>query len=276
MKMTMNDLVNLLNQNQGVLTVIGLGITVSGGIIAWIFNRNKQSSVHSNSPYIQAGHGVSAGGDIIVGGSKTQVANVENFPTVTVKPDSFTHNTGQFDLIFENTGSSTAVIQKLRIGDNDVNLDEFSLGPDKQTKKHLNVSGFKILEEKMDAPNFELFYKDLSSGKKYKTMANISQDSRDDGKYNLGKISGMSFIPFTQNGSTSNLEDRLLKKLYAKYQKTGRRDKWKAIDAFKELGIKNGQDLSTVHDSKFIKIELDGTHECFVLTSEGIRYMDNQ
>lgn len=207
----MNDLVNLLNQNQGVLAVIGLGITVSGGIIAWIFNRNKQSSVHSNSPYIQAGHSVSAGGDIIVGGSKTQVANVENFPTVTIKPDSFTHNTGQFDLIFENTGSSTAVIQKLRIGDNDVNLDEFSLGPGKQARKHFNVSGFKILEEKMDVPNFELFYKDFSSGKKYKTVGNISQDSRADGKYNLGKISEMSFIPIARGGSVSNLEYRLLK-----------------------------------------------------------------
>ena len=49
-----------------------------------------------------------------------------------------------------------------------------------------------------------------------------------------------------------------------------------STDAFKELGIKDEQDLSTLHDSKFIKIELDGTHECFVLTSEGIRYMDNQ
>lgn len=272
----MDNLTELLNQNQGVLAAVGIAIPVAGGILAWLFNKKKKSTIHKNSPYIQAGHSVSAGGDIIVGGSKTQVANVENFPTVTIKPDSFTHNTGQFDLIFENTGSSTAVIQKLRIGDNDLNLDEFSLGPDKQATRHLNVSGFKILEKKVDTPNFELFYRDFSSGKKYKTVGNISQDSRADGKYNLGKISKMTFIPIVGNGSTSNLEDRLLRKLYAKYQKTGSRDKWKASDAFKELGIKNGQDLSTIHDSKFIKIELDGTHECFVITSDGIRYMDNQ
>lgn len=272
----MNDLINLLNQNQGVLAVVGLGITISGGIIAWVFNKNRQTSNHINSPYIQAGRGISAGGDIIVGGSKTQVINNENATAVVIKPDSFTHNTGQFDLIFENAGSSTAVIQKLRIGDNDVPLDDFTLAPDKQARKHLNVSGFRILEEKMDTPNFELFYKDFSSSKRYKTVGNISQDSRADGKYNLGKISEMSFLPINQDGAISNLEKRLLDKLYAKYQMTGSRDKWKATDAFKELGIKDGQDLSTVHDSKFIKIELDGTHECFVLTSEGVRYMDNQ
>ncbi|PJA22671.1 hypothetical protein COX59_02355 [Candidatus Beckwithbacteria bacterium CG_4_10_14_0_2_um_filter_47_25] len=86
-------------------------------------NKNRQVSNHSNSPYIHAGCGILAGGDIIVGGSKTQVTNNKNAPAVVIKPDSFTHNTGQFDLIFENTGSSTAVIQKLRMGDNDVNLE---------------------------------------------------------------------------------------------------------------------------------------------------------
>ena len=40
--------------------------------------------------------------------------------------------------------------------------------------------------------------------------------------------------------------------------------------------LSNGQDIGTLHDSKFIKIELDITHECFAITSQGIRYMDNQ
>lgn len=199
-----------------------------------------------------------------------------NAPQVVVKPDNFTHNTGSFDLIFENTSQSTAIVQKLIIGGDDINIDEFSLSPQQKATKHLNVSGFKILEQKIDTPNFELVYKDFSTNKKYKTVGNINQEPRADEKYNLGKISDISFFTLKQNTSVSNLEKRLLDKLYAKYQITGSRDKWKATDAFKELGIKDGQDLSTVRDSKFIKIELDGTHECFVLTSEGIRYMDNQ
>ncbi len=190
----MNGLIDALNQNQGVLAVIAIGITVIGGVIAWLVKKDKRSPIHTNSPYIKAGHSISAGGDIIVGGSKTHIIN-EHLPTVVIKPDSFTHNTGSFDLIFENTGQSTAIIQKLIIGGGDVNIDEFSLSPQQKATKHLNVSGFKILEQKLDTPNFELIYKDFSTSKKYKTVGNINQESRADGKYNLGKLTDQQFIP---------------------------------------------------------------------------------
>lgn len=271
----MNGLIDLLNQNQGILAVIAIGVTVIGGAIAWLFKKDKRFPTHTNSPYIKAGHGISAGGDIIVGGSKTHIVN-ENFPTVVIKPDSFTHNTGRFDLIFENAGQSTAIVQKLIIGGDDTRIDEFSLSPQQKVTKHLNVSGFKILEQKLETPNFELLYKDFSTNKRYKTVGNINQEPRADEKYNLGNISEISFLAITQDSNTSNLEKRVLSKLYSEYKRTGQRTKWKATEAFKELGIKDGQDVSTLHDSKFINIELDGTHECFVITPEGVRHMDNQ
>ncbi len=189
----MNGFIDLLNQNQGLLAAVAIGITIVGGVLTWLLKKDKSISSHRNSPYIKAGHSVSAGGDIIVGGSKTQLLNA-NTPTVVIKPDGFTHNTGRLDLIFENTGQSTAIIQKLIIGGDDTRIDEFSLGPGQQAGKQLNVSGFKILEEKLDSPNFELIYKDFSNNKKYKTTGNINQESRADGKYNLGKINDISFL----------------------------------------------------------------------------------
>ena len=197
-------------------------------------------------------------------------------PQIIVRPDSFTHNTGRYDLIFENTGQSTAIIQKLVIGGDDTGIDEFSLSPQQKITKHLNISGFKILEQKLETPNFELLYKDFSTNKKYKTVGNINQEFRADEKYNLGKINDMSFFPVTYNPNVSRLEQSVLDFLYSEYKKTGKRTKWKAVDAFKELGIGDEQDLSTLHDSKFLEIKLDGTHECFVMTTEGIRYMDNR
>lgn len=270
----MNGFIDLLNQNQGLLAAVAIGITIIGGVITWLLRRDKSVSSHRNSPYIKAGHGISAGGDIIVGGSKTQLVDA-NIPTVVIKPDGFTHNTGRLALIFENTGHATAVIRELKIDENNVDIDEFSLGPGQQIRKQLNVSGFKILEEKLDSPNFELIYKDFSNNKKYKTVGNISQESRADGKYNLGKISDISFLAINQDSNISNLEKRVLEKLYSDYKKTGQKTKWKATDAFKELGIEDGQDVSTLHDSKFLSIVLDGTHEYFVITQEGIRYMEN-
>lgn len=134
-------------------------------------------------------------------------------PQVIVKPDSFTHNTGSFDLIFENTGQSTAIVQKLIIGGDDVNIDEFSLSPQQKTTKHLNVSGFKILEQKLDTPNFELIYKDFSTNKKYKTVGNINQESRADGNYNLGKLTDQQFIPLQTRDPLAKGEIEILESM---------------------------------------------------------------
>jgi len=188
----MNDLITWLNQNQGVLTTIGIGITLFGGIVAWLLRRDKSISLHKDSPYITAGHGVSASGDIIVGGSKTNIVN-ERKPTITIKMDGFTHNQGLLDLVFENTGDSTAVIKNLKIAEDEVSIDEFSLAPQQKITKHTNVTGLKVLKEKLDLPEIELTYKDFSTGKEYQTMGIITQESRVDGQYNLGDIKDLNF-----------------------------------------------------------------------------------
>ena len=69
----------------------------------------------------------------------------------------------------------------------------------------------------------------------------------------------------------SQLEKRVLDKLYKEYQNTGKLFRWKTTDAFNELGIRDGAFIGTLNDSKYIKIE----NEHFVITSEGIRYMEN-
>lgn len=204
----MNEFVDTLNQNQGVLAAVAILLTMLGGVVAWLFKKDKKSS-HFNSPYINAGRAISAGGDIIVGGSKTSVRN-ETFPTVIIKPDGFTHNTGRLDLIFENTGNSTANIQKLIIGNDNASIDEFTLSPNQKITKQLNVGGFSILEQRLATPNLELSYKDFSNNKNYKTVANIDQESRADGKFNLGKITDQTFIqPNTQDQMTEEEEEIL-------------------------------------------------------------------
>lgn len=274
----MNDFINWLNQNQGVLAAVAIGITILGGLVAWLRKKGKSISVHKNSPYIKAGHGISAGGDIIVGGSKTNIVN-ERKPAVTIKMDGFTHNQGRLDLIFENAGDSTAVIKNLKIAGDEVQIDEFTLAPQQKITKHTIVTGFKALKEKIDPTEIRLTYKDFSTEKKYQTIAIITQEPRDDLQYNLGKIRDLSFRILQDSSNSlqiSNLEKRVLERLYKTYKETGQKVKWKATDAFRELNIKDGQDISTLHDSKYVSITLDGTYECFVITNEGIRYMDNQ
>ena len=69
----------------------------------------------------------------------------------------------------------------------------------------------------------------------------------------------------------SELEGKILVKLYSEYRKSGKLFRWKTTDAYKELGIVDGTYVGMLNDSKYIEIE----GEDFVLTPDGIRYMDN-
>ncbi len=73
----------------------------------------------------------------------------------------------------------------------------------------------------------------------------------------------------------SNLEKRVLYKLYKDYQETGKRTKSPTANLFNELGIKEGMDVSTLNDSKVVKLVVEGTGDCFEITEVGIRLMDN-
>jgi len=174
----------------------------------------KNVSTDQNSPYIKAGHNITAGGDIIVGGYKTSIAN-EKKPVVTIKMDGFTYTRGQLDLLFENTGDSSAVIKSLKIAGDEVSIEEFSLSPQQKIAKHANVTGFKVLNEKIDNPKIQLIYKDFITGKKYKTVGLITQESRADGKYNLGKLTDQQLLPFQSNNQLEKKEIEILQAMRA-------------------------------------------------------------
>jgi len=285
----MNVLIDILNHNQGVLAAIAIGLTVIGGAIAWMFKKDKGSPTHTNSPYIKAGHGISAGGDIIVGGSKTHLVN-EHLPSVVIKPDSFTHNTGRFDLIFENTGQSTAIVQKLIIGGDDTRIDEFSLSPQQKITKHLDVSGFKILEQKLDTPNFELIYKDFSTNKKYKTVGNINQESRADGKYNLGKLTDQQFISLQTRDPLTKCEIEILEAMQDEMKRDNEGNAYllsvDRLPSFVKIGNKVfGKEDNPIQMKEYADYLLNlvqkglverKNEKRFVLTLEGSKFKNNQ
>lgn len=93
---------------------------------------------------------------------------------------------------------------------------------------------------------------------------------------NAGDMAGRDLykteLLFSQSGiSASKLEKKLLKLLYLEYEKNGVNNGKKVPHAYKELDIKYGSDISTLNDSKLIKIEND----FFKMTSDGIRYIEN-
>lgn len=123
--------------------------------------------------------------------------------------------------------------------------------------------------------NVRVHYRTLD-GKKYQLLHTMTQEKRADGLFNVSLIGSPYIKSITSTSDISELEKRVLEKLYRDFKETGQKVKWKATDVFKELNIKDGQDVSTLHDSKYVTISLDETHECFVITAEGIRFMDNQ
>ncbi len=70
----------------------------------------------------------------------------------------------------------------------------------------------------------------------------------------------------------SELEQRVLEKLYAEYKNSGKLYYWKITEAYKELDVTDGMYVGMLNESRYI--ELDG--ECLKLTTDGIRYMDSQ
>lgn len=276
----MNGILYLLNNNQGVLAVVLFVLATVISFVWWFFKKEKDTSTNIKSPHISAGRDISAGGDIIVGGQKTSVVN-ETQPTIVVKGAGFTFTTGLLDLLITNEGDHAASIQKITIAGQDLPTEKFSLGPrGKQIKKPFNITNYKILKEKIDNPQISIFYRDISNGKEFITKATVVQKSRAVGGFNVGKIEDNEVVNLanrnSKNPMISILEEKILKKLYKDYKNTSKRTKWKVVDAYKELGIKDGTDVSVLSESRFITKALEGTHEHFMITTEGIRYMDSQ
>jgi 3-methyladenine DNA glycosylase/8-oxoguanine DNA glycosylase len=70
----------------------------------------------------------------------------------------------------------------------------------------------------------------------------------------------------------SELEQKVMKKLYKEYKTSGKLYCWRITEAYKELGVSDGDYVGMLNDSKYVVI--DG--ECLKLTTAGIRYMDSQ
>ncbi len=70
----------------------------------------------------------------------------------------------------------------------------------------------------------------------------------------------------------SDLEKRIMLHLYEEYERTKINPRWRILDAYRELGIKEGSYAGILNSSKYIKT----TGEEFQLADEGIRLMDNE
>lgn len=172
----------------------------------------------------------------------------------------------------EKKDSRTLVLESIEIGSAETKVD-------KQFTRLLPLTDINFSDSlfttKQPEINVTVHYRTLD-GKKYQLLRTMTQEIRADGLFNV-LLSGSPHIRNVKSQSDiSELEKRVLEKLYKTYKETGQKIKWRAKDMFEELNIKDRQDLSALHDSKYMTIALEGTHECFVITTEGIRYMDNQ
>lgn len=70
----------------------------------------------------------------------------------------------------------------------------------------------------------------------------------------------------------SDLERKILQKLYREYRSTSKLLRWNVTEAYKELGVAEGSYVGVLNDSRYVK--LDGSD--FILTTDGIRYMDSR
>lgn len=70
----------------------------------------------------------------------------------------------------------------------------------------------------------------------------------------------------------SDLEIKIIERLYDKYKVSKKLYCWKILDAYKELGVSEGDYVGMLNDSKYIEIDID----CLKITNMGIRFMDSQ
>lgn len=92
------------------------------------------------------------------------------------------------------------------------------------------------------------------------SSANFVPQAGHDVNVNVGP--GTDFI--------SDLEKKILQKLYKHYRSTKQLLRWPCTEAYKEFGITDGCYVGPLNDSKYLKLE----GEYLILTNEGIRFMD--
>lgn len=70
-------------------------------------------------------------------------------------------------------------------------------------------------------------------------------------------------------------EKKIINKLLDDYKRTGKLNCLRGADIFKDLSIAEGISLAGLHESDYVSIGGDGTHECLKLTQRGIDYMED-
>ncbi len=203
----------------------------------------------------------------------SQQVNIQNFDGV---PEFHLHLYGsgakrRIEGHAEKKDSRTLVLESIEIGSTKTKIERQFTKLLPLTDVNYSDSLFTTKEPEI---NVRVNYRTLD-GKKYQLSQTMTQEKRADGLFNVS-LNGSPYIKsLSASGNISELEERVLAKLYSDYKETGARTKWRATDAYKKLDIKEGTYLGLLNESKFISIVLDGTHECFMITNDGIRYMDN-
>lgn len=247
-----------------ILKKLSEGLIKIQNLISLSFSRSDKreyrSSIHQESKNIFS--------------KVSQQVNIQNFDEV---PEFHLHLYGsgakrKIEGHAEKQDSKTLVLESIEIGLTKTKIERQFTRLLPLTDINFTDSLFTTEEPEI---NVRVNYRTLD-GRKYQLLQAMTQEKRADGLFNVS-LTGSPYIRnINSKGDISELEKRVLEKLYSDYKETGARTKWKATDAYKELNIKDGTYIGLLNNSKFVSVVLDGTHECFMITDSGIRYMDNQ
>ncbi len=183
----MNNFIEVLNDNQGVIAVVAIGITFVGGAIT-LFSKKEKS--HSNSPYIKAGNSIKASGDIIVGSSKVSHQTQNNFPIPEIHLQLYGAGSKRtIEGHVEKKGDQTLVLESIEVNGKKT---DFGLRFTKLTFiKNLDCAD-NLFTTKIPKIEVIVLYKTLT-GEKYMLTQEMIQTERADGLFNVS-LSGSPYI----------------------------------------------------------------------------------
>ncbi|GEM_PF-4090986 len=180
--MKIEDVVKVLNENQGVLAAIPIVV----GIVFWLLKKKKANSIPQNSSYISAGRNISADGDIIVDGHKTirtTIQRDEAVPEIHLQ----LYGAGSKRTIeghVEKKGDITLILELIEINGSKTEFEQ------QFTKllflKNLHFSD-SLFTTKTPEIKVKVVYRTLD-GKKYELTQMMNQTTRADGLFNISLI----------------------------------------------------------------------------------------
>jgi len=120
-------------------------------------------------------------------------------PFVDVSNGSF--SSGQLILVLRNVGDGPALIHRLVMADESIDLPRITLASGDTTEAKVDLSLKRITRDTIDEPILQLFYKSLD-GSELSTKASVRRISRDAGGFSIEKIEGSE--PDNLNHGASN------------------------------------------------------------------------